>query len=154
MIDERLEEERGEDPNIKGWPSTATATPYNFRNNVPWDRVYQWKDSLHNSLFLTGVKYFSRMSYDRDYGRVAISHVAVCHVSGMMLMSTDVGVPNGVDVRRTANNTALDIPLNKAYTAWGSGTALSRILGNENRLFIWKGAPTWQLCIWLYRTVR
>ncbi len=138
--DEWIEEELENDPNTKGWPSTATATPYNLRNNVPWDRVHQWKSSLHNSLVLTGVKYFCKMRDDCDYDRVSISHVAVCHVAGMMLMSADLGLPNGSDSPRTASNRALDITINKAYTAWGSGTALSRLLGNENRLFIWKGA--------------
>ncbi len=54
-IDEWIEEELDNEGNTKGWPSTAIATPYNFRNNVPWDRVHQWKDLLHNSLVLTSV---------------------------------------------------------------------------------------------------
>ena len=41
VIDEWIENELEEHPNMKGWPSTATAIPYNFRNNVPWDRVHQ-----------------------------------------------------------------------------------------------------------------
>ncbi len=53
-------------------------------------------------------------------------------------MSVDIGVPNGVDVRRTSSKTAQTSPPNQAVTAWGAGTQLVRILGNVNRAVGWK----------------
>ena len=115
----------------------ATSVPHNIRNNVPWDRVKEWKDPTHNTLLVGAVKYFKMMSTEPDYGRVSVSHVMVMDACGSILMDTDVGLPNGVDVRRTASNIKLEIPIAQAVTEWGAGTMLARLLGNENRFVLW-----------------
>jgi hypothetical protein len=139
--DNWLAEEYRQHHDMRVWPSMATSVPYNFRNNVPWDRVRRWKNSTQNTILLAGTKFFKRMTTTPDYGRVAISHVAACHSSGAMLMSVEVGLPNDRDVRRTGNNSQLNVPFGKALTEWGAGTALARLLGNDNRLVLWRPSP-------------
>ena len=55
-----------------------------------------------------------------------------------MLMSADIGVPNGTDVRRTDHNESRASPPNQALTAWGAGTKLVNLVGNNNRVVGWK----------------
>ena len=53
-------------------------------------------------------------------------------------MSADIGVPNGIDVRRTDNNESRASPPSQALTGWSAGTKIVNLVGNDNRAVGWK----------------
>ena len=74
-------------PHLHMSPDLATSAPYNFRNNVPFDRISRPQDLVENTILIAGTKYFKPNVGDPTHGRVAISHLAAVHQSGMMLIS-------------------------------------------------------------------
>ncbi len=126
-MDERLDKQEKRNPNMRMWPNLATSTPNNFRNNVPFDRMKRPRDHVENAVVIAGTKDFhsTKLHQGTEHDRVALAHLPVCHTSGRMLMSVDIGVTNGVDVRPTSKNTSRSSPPNEAVSPSSAGTQSS-----------------------------